>query len=184
MPFWILIELVPTKLPQCRSIRQLRGLVELPVQFGTGLDAMGIAAGAALAILGVVLIWTRTSLAAICCAIVAYIPLAHFVAPDLGQLFPSRAAAALVHRGPTAPAGPIAITGFSEPSRIFLLGTDTRLLPPQDAAAALAQRKVVAALVARSQEAAFLAALGDAGDPAGTVSGLDYSNGTHINERR
>lgn len=60
---------------------------------------------------------------AICCAIVAYIALAHFVAPDLGQLFPSRAAAALVHRRPIGPTGAIAITGCSEPSLIFLLGT-------------------------------------------------------------
>jgi 4-amino-4-deoxy-L-arabinose transferase-like glycosyltransferase len=210
VPFWVLVELVPTKLPQYLlpvypalalmagralvagdrrwrsydvifaavwgvvALGMLVGLVALPVQFGTGIDAMGIAAAVALALLGAALIWTRMPMAAIGCAIATYVLMAQFVAPNLDRAFPSRAAAALVH------GRPIAVTGYSEPSLIFLLGTDTQLLAPREAAAALAQRKVAAVIVAAGQEAAFRAALGDAGHPAGTVSGLDYSNGTRV----
>jgi 4-amino-4-deoxy-L-arabinose transferase-like glycosyltransferase len=210
VPFWVVVELVPTKLPQYLlpvypalalmagralvvggrrwrsydvifaavwgvvALGMLVGLVELPVPFGTGLNAMGVVAAVALAVLGAALIWTRTPWAAIGCAIVIYIPMAQFVAPNLDLVFPSRAAAALVH------GRPIAVTGYSEPSLIFLLGTDTQLLPPQEAAAALVQHRVVAVIVADSQQATFLAALGHAGHPAGTVSGLDYSNGTRV----
>jgi 4-amino-4-deoxy-L-arabinose transferase-like glycosyltransferase len=210
VPFWFFVELVPTKLPQYLlpvypalalmagralvagdrrwrtydvifagvwgvvALGMLVALVELPVQFGTGLHQITIPAALVLVILGVVLVRTRTPFAAICCAIVAYLPLAQFVAPNLDRLFPSRAAAALVHNRP------IAVTGYSEPSLIFLLGTDTQLLPPQEAAAALEERKVAAVIVAHSQEAAFRAALGDAAHPAGTVAGLDYSNGKSV----
>jgi 4-amino-4-deoxy-L-arabinose transferase-like glycosyltransferase len=210
VPFWILIELVPTKLPQYLlpaypalalmagrallaadpkwrrddllfaaiwgivALCLMAGLVETPIQFGAGLDAVDIAAAIALVLLGVALTWTRAPAVAICCSLVTYIPLAHFVAPRLDRLFPSSEIAAQVHDRP------VAIAGYSEPSLVFLLGSATQLLAPQAAAAALTQHKVAAAIVAQSQEAAFRQALGNAAKPSATVSGLDYSTGRPV----
>lgn len=210
VPFWILVELVPTKLPQyllpaypalalmagraliaadpkwrrydllfaaiwiVAALCLMAGLTETSIRFGSGLDPIGVAAAIALAILGAALLWTRAPLIAVCCSLVTYIPLAQFVAPRLDRLFPSSAIAAQVQ------ARPVAVVGYSEPSLIFLLGTDTQLLPPDAAAAALAQHKVAAAIVSQRQETAFRKALGGAGKPAATVSGLDYSNGKPV----
>jgi 4-amino-4-deoxy-L-arabinose transferase-like glycosyltransferase len=217
VPFWILVELVPTKLPQYllpvypalalmagrallagdtrwrradvlfAAIGALVGLcliailVEAPIRYGAGLDPVGIAAAAAVAILAIGLVAWRHSLrapmVAICCSLVAFIPLAQFVAPRLDRLFVSRDIAALVHDRP------VAVTGYSEPSLVFLLGTGTQLLPPQAAAEALAQHRVAAAIVEQRQDAAFRQALSKLGAPAqaaGTVSGLDYSTGKPV----
>ncbi len=210
VPFWILVELVPTKLPQYLlpvypalalmagraliapdpqwrrydllfaaiwivvALCLIAGLTETPIQFGAGLDPIGVAAAAALAALGVALIWTRAPLIAVCCGLVTYIPLAQFVAPRLDRLFPSNAIAAHIA------ARPVAVVGYSEPSLIFLLGTNTELLPPDAAAAALTRHQVAAAIVSQSQEAAFQKALGAAAKPGAAVSGLDYSTGKPV----
>jgi 4-amino-4-deoxy-L-arabinose transferase-like glycosyltransferase len=213
VPFWILVELVPTKLPQYLlpvypalalmagraliaadprwrrydfifaaiwalvGLCLMAGLVETPISFGAGLSAIGIEAAVLLTIAGVALLWTRAPAAAICCALVTYIPLAQFVAPRLDRLFPSRAIAAL------APPRPVAVAGYSEPSLVFLLGSGTELLPADAAASALAQHRAASAIVAQSQKAAFeqaLARLGAVAHAAGTVSGLDYSTGKPV----
>jgi hypothetical protein len=72
----------------------------------------------------------------------------------------------------------VAVTGYSEPSMIFLLGTTTELTDPVGAARAVAQGRP--AVVEGRQEKAFraaLAALGQAARPAGVVDGFDYSDG-------
>jgi 4-amino-4-deoxy-L-arabinose transferase-like glycosyltransferase len=77
-------------------------------------------------------------------------------------------------------AGPVAVTGYAEPSMVFLLGTATELTDPVGAAKAVAQGRP--AVVEGRQDAAFraaLAALGEAARPAGAVEGFDYSDGDH-----
>jgi hypothetical protein len=72
----------------------------------------------------------------------------------------------------------VAVTGYSEPSMIFLLGTTTELTDPVGAAKAVAQGRP--AVVEGRQEKAFqaaLAALGQTARPAGVVEGFDYSDG-------
>ena len=75
---------------------------------------------------------------------------------------------------------PVAVAGYSEPSLVFLLGTGTQLLSPEAAAAALAQHQVAAAIVSQTQETAFRQALDGAAKPAASVSGLDYSTGKPV----
>lgn len=73
---------------------------------------------------------------------------------------------------------PVALTGFSEPSAIFLLGTETRLMSAADAAAHLTARTISAAIIEARHEDAFNAALnGRAATPIAVIDGLNYSNG-------
>jgi 4-amino-4-deoxy-L-arabinose transferase-like glycosyltransferase len=74
--------------------------------------------------------------------------------------------------------GPVAVTGYSEPSMVFLLGTTTELTDPDGAAQAIAEGRP--AVVEGRQEKTFqaaLTALGQVARPAGVVTGLDYSDG-------
>lgn len=74
--------------------------------------------------------------------------------------------------------GPVEVAGYAEPSLVFALGTETGLGGPEEAAAAVADGRP--AVVEKREQAAFLAALKAAGlspRPAGTISGVDYSNG-------
>ncbi|MDB5458570.1 MAG: 4-amino-4-deoxy-L-arabinose transferase, partial [Caulobacteraceae bacterium] len=105
-------------------------------------------------------------------------------APRMQALWLSqRAAAALAQAGldprsGVAP-GPVAVTGFGEPSLTFALGGLTEALSPQDAADAIGEGRP--AIVEARQEPAFLAALKAGGRQArraGEVDGFDYANGT------
>ena len=71
-------------------------------------------------------------------ALVVFVPAFARVAPSLDQLWLSRAAAAMVRASPAGGA-PVVAVGYSEPSLVFLLGTATRFLAP-DAAAAVHHR--------------------------------------------
>lgn len=105
------------------------------------------------------------------------------VAPSLDKLWVSRNAARLVAAKGLDPrngvtVGPVAVVGYAEPSLVFLLGTTTELDTPEDAADAVADGEP--ALVEKKQDAAFRAALKDAGvtaTPVGETQGLDYSIG-------
>jgi 4-amino-4-deoxy-L-arabinose transferase-like glycosyltransferase len=78
-------------------------------------------------------------------------------------------------------ASPVAVAGYSEPSLVFALGTETLL-----GDGALAARAVAAgrpAIVEGRQEAAFrrtLAAEREPVRPVGKVTGLNYSNGDEV----
>jgi hypothetical protein len=72
----------------------------------------------------------------------------------------------------------VAVAGYAEPSLVFLLGADTELSGPGDAARAIAEGRP--AIIERREDGAFQAALADRGvaaREAGAVAGLDYSNG-------
>ena len=74
--------------------------------------------------------------------------------------------------------GAVTLAGYSEPSAIFLLGTDTRLGDGADAARAVAAGRV--AVVDQSQQDAFVAeaaALSMSPRPVAVVDGFNYSNG-------
>ncbi|PQA88461.1 ArnT family glycosyltransferase [Hyphococcus luteus] len=73
---------------------------------------------------------------------------------------------------------PVAITGYAEPSAVFLLGTQTALTDPQDAARRLLSGAASAAVVEAREDAAFKAALDGAPVTAlAVIDGLNYSNG-------
>lgn len=230
IPFWIVIELVPTKLPNYvlpiypalalmigralvaageenfttwrkldRSVVALwtlatlglgLALVLVPLRYGPG----GLAAGAVAAL---VVLYLGQRLArsawrgvagesATRAAILALLVLAigfEFVAPSLDLLWLSRTAAALVARGGVPAGAPIAVAGDAEPSLVFLLGTATKLVSGEGAAAFLAATPGARALVETRSETEFLAALaahGLAPQAHGTIAGLDYSNGHNM----
>ena len=77
--------------------------------------------------------------------------------------------------------GPVAITGFHEPSFVFLTGRDTQLTDAEGAARALAEGRP--AIVEARDADAFRAAsarLGVSGRPAGVVTGHNYSQGDDV----
>lgn len=77
--------------------------------------------------------------------------------------------------------GPVAITGFHEPSFVFLTGRDTELTDAQGAAEALAEGRP--AIVEAHDADAFRAAagrLGVSGRAVGVVNGHNYSSGDDV----
>ncbi len=116
-------------------------------------------------------------------AVAAHDVLAAGLAPALSPLWLSQRAAdalARANQSPRVGAGPVSVAGYEEPSLVFLLGADTELAGPEEAADAIAQGSP--AIVEARDEAAFRVALGEdeaAASYLGQVSGLDYSNGHH-----
>ncbi|HTV87500.1 MAG TPA: phospholipid carrier-dependent glycosyltransferase [Stellaceae bacterium] len=227
LPGWIVLELVPTKLPHyvlplypalallaaaalAEGTRHVAGgwprraelaatglwaavglalaaaLIAAPLRFGSGPAIVDMAGAVVVIGISAVLlrgrfaaIATTGSLAALSLAFV--VPAATGVLPGLDRLWLSRAAATLARQHPPAAGAPLVAIGYSEPSLVFLLGGEPRLLPPQAAAAAL--RQGGEALVSNRDEAMFrdrLAAAGCAIRRLGSVSGLDYSNGRRL----
>jgi 4-amino-4-deoxy-L-arabinose transferase-like glycosyltransferase len=77
--------------------------------------------------------------------------------------------------------GPVAITGYHEPSFVFLTGRDTELTDAEGAARALAEGRP--AIVEDREAEAFreaAARLGVVGRSAGTVNGYNYSAGDDV----
>lgn len=127
-------------------------------------------AGAALGLAGVL-------------GVASHMVLGGLLAPSLDDLWlSSRAATALRDAGIDprngVTPGPVAAAGFSEPSLVFNLGTETHLGDGVSAAQAVAQGQP--ALVETRQESAFLAALkalGGRAEKVEDVAGYDYSDG-------
>lgn len=77
--------------------------------------------------------------------------------------------------------GPVAITGYHEPSFVFLTGRDTELTDPEGAARALTEGRP--AIVEERQAEAFqeaAARLGVTGRSVGVVNGHNYSQGDDV----
>jgi 4-amino-4-deoxy-L-arabinose transferase-like glycosyltransferase len=112
-------------------------------------------------------------------ALVALVPVFALVAPGLDALWVSRGAASLV--APLRqPGHAVAVAGYSEPSLIFLLGTDTKLVDGAAAAEFLVSDPAAIVLIEGRAEGGFRRAAEEAGlNPReiGRVAGLDYSNG-------
>ena len=233
VPFWIVLEAVPTKLPHyvvplypALALLAAKGLIAaaeegmvvprrwiawapvglwalvavalagvlvgLPLELGRRASfGAAIAAAAVLAAL-----WhlvrherARASLGsagvALLVGLLVMAPAFALVLPRLDAIWLSRSAAALVATE-RLPGERIVSTGYSEPSLVFLLGTDTGLVAPAAAAADLIDGKAKLALVADRQDPDFAAALKAAGGavrPFGAVRGFDYSNGRWITLR-
>lgn len=105
------------------------------------------------------------------------------IVPHEEALWPAESAARAVARLESTGAldrGPVAATGYDEPSLVFLLGTDTRLLPPAAAADWLTDHPHRAALVADRVERRFLRELALRGTSArklDAVHGFDTVKG-------
>lgn len=169
------------------SALSIAGLAE----YGDGSDltwgAITVALFVATAITGGVLIFRKAAGTALVAAgalgILAHAAFFGQLAPRLEPLWISQRVAAAMESTGLAPRagvvpGPVEVAGYAEPSLVFALGTDTGLGGAGEAAAAIAAGRP--AIVEKKEQPAFLAALTAAGlspHPAGTISGVDYSNG-------
>jgi len=161
-------------------------LIGLPLRFGGRIAIAGILGAVLLLVLTGAVLWYRPG-PGITTALMATLSLAFAapaaldVLPGLDRLWLSRAAAGLVASHPRAAGARLVSVGYSEPSLVFLLGTDLRLATPRGAAEALAGGGE--ALVSNREDAMFRQALGARGlvvQPVGSVPGLDYSNGQRM----
>jgi len=227
VPAWVILELVPTKLPHyvlplypalaliaaqsladeptmfpniwlhrldiaVKAVWALVGvalaaaLVVTPLRFGGQLsifDLIGVAV-----LLGLIGVWLRyrpgrrgTSALSVALSLAFVVTAAWAVLPGLDRLWLSRSAAALVAQYPPAPGKPLVAVGYSEPSLVFLLGTNLRLATPRTAVETLAGGGEV--LVSSREDAIFRQAAAAGGlspEPLGNVPGIDYSNGQHM----
>ncbi|MCH8138507.1 MAG: cbb3-type cytochrome c oxidase subunit I [Proteobacteria bacterium] len=119
-------------------------------------------------------------------AAIVYASALGIVLPAAENLWLSRTAALAVARhgnGAAAAGAPVAVAGYGEPSIVFLLGTKTRLVSPDEAAKLLVETPGALALIAKSHEARFLEVSGNLGrrpDLLQTLSGLNYSRGRPV----
>lgn len=160
------------------------------IKFGTGGDLFWAALAALLAlgagIAGAVLLLRRRSARALMTAgalgVAAHIALTAGLIPRLEPLFLSKDVADALDRTKLSPrsgaAGPVALTGYAEPSLIFQLGTATELTDGDGAADAVSEGRP--AVVEGREEKSFrdaLAAMGLTPRPVASVEGLNYSDG-------
>ena len=141
----------------------------------------------ATALVGGVLIFRKAAGTALVAAgvlgVLAHAAFFGQLAPRLEPLWLSQRLALAMESNGLAPragvvAGPVEVAGYAEPSLVFALGTNTGLGGAKEAAEAIAEGRT--AVVEKHEQPAFLAALRAAGlspRAAGTISGVDYSNG-------
>ncbi|HEX6441234.1 MAG TPA: glycosyl transferase [Stellaceae bacterium] len=160
-------------------------LIFLPLRFG-GPVASAIAGAVLLLGLAAAMLYRRGTapLAAAGFAALAFAFIASAgssMLPGLERLWLSRAAAGLVAQHPRETGAPLIAVGYSEPSLVFMLGTEVRLTTPRGSAEALGNGGD--ALVSNREEAMFRQALSARGlvpHALGTAPGFDYSNGQRM----
>lgn len=158
-----------------------------PLRFGGRLHGPAIAGASLAAIIGcgaaVELLRSRIVQAAglaITAAVGFDLVVGIAAVPQLHDLWLSPRATALVAANRRADDAPPVVTGYVEPSLVFLLGPDTRIAPASTAAQHLARGGL--ALVERRALPEFLAGAASSrllAKPLGDVHGLDYSTGRH-----
>jgi 4-amino-4-deoxy-L-arabinose transferase-like glycosyltransferase len=118
------------------------------------------------------------AVAALAASVVLYAAILGFELPRLTPLWIApRVVAVLPERGG------LGAVGFSEPSLMFLAGTDTQWLPAADAAAALASGRIRTLLVGNRDQAAVLAGAERDGvrlREIAVVPGFNYSRGRRV----
>ncbi|MCI1438526.1 MAG: glycosyltransferase family 39 protein [Acetobacter indonesiensis] len=152
--------------------------------------ALILAAGCLpLIALAAALIWKselrKALLTSAACAALLYVGLFLVVVPRLHSIWLAPRLADLVKTYRPCSQTEVASVSFSEPSLVFLLGGKVKLVGAQQAATMMLNNRACAvALVDDHDKEQFLSALGDARSKVvshGTVSGLNYSNGHHLN---
>lgn len=145
-----------------------------------------IALGALFGLAALFLYLRRSAIAAAALAILAvlafYPTIAGVAAPRLHDIWVSQRAAALVARDARPGDPPPVLAGYTEPSLVFLLGTETRLTDGLGAAESGAYQGGLA-LVEDSERPAFLAHLAELEADAVKVDeldGLNYSRGRRV----
>jgi len=158
--------------------------VALPWRLEGRLDALalvGAAAALATALAGYRMLWrgrNTTALAALAAAaLLQNLTVFELVLPRLPSLWIAPRLAELLAAEPGCPGAAPAIAGFGEPSLVFVLGTATRLVDADGAAAALLAGPACSrAAVAEEAADDFQAALARSGRRAEKLAGLDGFN--------
>lgn len=110
-------------------------------------------------------------------------PAAQWVLPGIETLWLSRSAERLVQKSAPTTKPTVAASGYHEPSLVFTLGRQTKLIAPEEIAKTMRGDASVLALIGADKERRFRAAL--AGDAArlkalGTARGFNYSKGNWV----
>jgi 4-amino-4-deoxy-L-arabinose transferase-like glycosyltransferase len=126
---------------------------------------------------------TTAAAAAVGLGVAGHGALAAGLAPRLLPLWLSSRVEGALERAQLLPEqgiadAPVAVSGYAEPSLVFLVGTETEEATPQEAAEAISEHRP--AVVELRQAGGFQAALDMAGLKAhlvATIKGVDYSSG-------
>jgi len=171
----------------------LAALVAAPIVaprlYGTGIDwhimaAAGI--GALFGFIAWVLYLRRSAILSTLYATVAvlalYPAITTLAAPRLDQIWVSPRAAAIIAAHTQKDDPPPALAGYTEPSMMFLLGTETRLTDGAGAADIGAQEGGLALIEDRERPAFFAHLAEIQGDavPVDSLDGLNYSRGKKV----
>ncbi len=115
-------------------------------------------------------------------AAILYVGLFLVVVPRLTTIWLSPRIAETVARVRPCPDSVLASSSFSEPSLVFLVGQDTRLVNAAGAAGFLRENRACGlALIGSRDDAAFRAALDGMGvSKLAEIDGVNYSNGKHL----
>jgi 4-amino-4-deoxy-L-arabinose transferase-like glycosyltransferase len=205
VPTWLMFEILPTKLahytlPAMGGLAMfLTALVSLLLAavalygmkaFGQGADliwtVLTVILLLAAGLTGAVLLLRRQSARALVISgalgVLAHACLVGGLLPHLEPLFLSKDIADALDKAKLSPRsgapGPVAVTGYSEPSLVFLLGTATELTDGEQAAQAIVQGRP--AVVEAREEDLFrktLTAEGLTPKPVAVVEGQNYSDG-------
>jgi len=161
-------------------------LIFLPHRFGGHLTMLlvgGAIVGTAFGLAAIALVLQRRTLPASVCAVIAavifYPSIVWGLVAQIPDVWMSPHLAARVAVDKKANDPPVVLTGYVEPSLVFLLGTDTEI-ENGTAAAQIAAKQGGLALVEDHQARAFLTQLASLGASAAKVdelSGFNYSRG-------
>lgn len=164
-----------------------------PLYFGAAsMAGLFYAAGAMTAVLSLliaILFWKGRNFdgsvaAAILAALYAWTLLAGGL-PNLPQLAVSPRLSAALEQADRHPLhdneAPVALAGYAEPSAVFLLGTETKLTSPENAAKLLKTGAVSAAIIDARLSETFHTVLEDKKVAAlAVIDGVNYSNGDSV----
>jgi 4-amino-4-deoxy-L-arabinose transferase-like glycosyltransferase len=195
---WVLREAAMTGALRLRSYKQgallwtviaalqLGFLAFLLIYFGTmpAFAFFALAAGVVLfSSMTLVAGWTGRFHAAIVCATLAaallYAAAFRFVLPVVEPVWISRQVAeAFATLRPCAP-GPIVLTRYREPSAVFLIGTDTRMMSTGDANTALSRGTIGLALF-RQDDAGKLPLVDPPPRSIACINGFSINGGSHL----
>ncbi|MFW6027857.1 MAG: ArnT family glycosyltransferase, partial [bacterium] len=157
------------------------GVVALaPGWLGTGVSPLEVALaalGAGLVGAGLYFAWTlrmeRAVAASLAAAVILYGTALQFSGPRLDRIFLSPQLAGAVER--QGADLPVLSTGYAEPSLVFLLGTDTRLAPPEEVPEFLTAHPdavIIATGTARRRALEAVAQAGITLEPVDEVAGV------------
>ncbi len=166
------------------SIAVACGLAYALARLGGGIDlvaALAILALFACAVAATIIGWRasgRSAFAAAACGALATLLIFGFILPRLDKLWIAQRAARSA-QSVAVPGTQALVVGYHEPSLVFLLGTNTRLVDANEAAAAFAAETGATAIVASASAPEFVQAARTCGIEMERVAAIDGIDPVH-----